>query len=458
MSTEPINDLIAPPAPDALPDVRVSPPGPASRAWLARLAAVESPNVTCVGPEFPVVWAAARGAAVRDVDGNTYVDATSAFGVSLIGHAHPEIVAAASAQVATLAHGMGDVHPPSVRIALLERLVALAPEGLSHAVLCTGGAEAVEVALKTAALATGKAGVLSFDGAYHGLALGALDVTSRRDFRTPFWSMLGRNATFAPFPDPRHPPRGVSPEAVLEHCLGAVERALAGRASGSPPIGAVIVEPIQGRGGTRIPPDGLLTGLRALCDTHGALLVFDEIMTGLGRTGRLWACDHEGLVPDLLCVGKALGGGFPVSACLGRADVVAAWGPSTGEALHTSTFLGHPVASSAALAALHVTVRDDIPGRASDRGEVLMRALRDRLGADPRVRSLRGRGLMIGFDLVDPSTGSPDPAEAFRRTCAALRRGVLVLPAGVLGETIQLLPPACVTDAQIAAIAEAVAA
>ncbi|MCZ7617768.1 MAG: aspartate aminotransferase family protein [Myxococcota bacterium] len=298
-------------------------PGPRSRALAARLARVESRNVTCLAPEPPIFWERAAGANVWDADGNRFVDLGAGFGVASAGHAHPRIVAAIAEQSATLLHAMGDVHPAVVKVELLERLTALFPgAGPARAVLGSSGSDAVEAALETALLATGHAGVLAFEGAYHGLSLGALDTTWRPEFRDPFAARLPGTTVFARFGD-----------------LADVER-VACRAPHA--IGAVLVEPIQGRGGERIPPAGFLRALRALCDREGWLLLADEIYTGLGRTGRTWAVDHEDVVPDLLCAGKGLAGGMPLSACIGRAGVMDAWPESTGESLHTQTFLGHP--------------------------------------------------------------------------------------------------------------------
>jgi 4-aminobutyrate aminotransferase/(S)-3-amino-2-methylpropionate transaminase len=326
--------------PRSLPPALISAvPGPRSRALAARLARVESRNVTCLAPAPPIFWERAAGANVWDADGNRFVDLGAGFGVASAGHGHPRIVAAIAGQAASLLHAMGDVHPATVKVELLERLTALYPGGVAaRAVLGSSGSDAVEAALETALLATGRAGVVAFEGAYHGLSLGALDTTWRREFREPFTARLPGATVFARF--------------------GAVADVERVAQTASQPIGAVLVEPIQGRGGERLPPDGFLAALRALCDREGWLLIADEIYTGLGRTGRTWAVDHEGVVPDLLCVGKGLAGGMPLSACLGRVEVMDAWPASTGESLHTQTFVGHPPGCAAALVARDV-LRDE---------------------------------------------------------------------------------------------------
>jgi 4-aminobutyrate aminotransferase-like enzyme len=202
-----------------------------------------------------------------------------------------------------------------------------------------------------------------------------------------------------------------------------------------------------------VPPDGFLRGLRDLCDAHGVLLILDEIFTGLGRTGRQFACNHEGVVPDLLCIGKALGGGFPLSACLGLPHVMASWGEARGEALHTSTFLGHPVACAAALATLAVMHDEGIAARAKQLGSLLLAELRAGL-TSPWVAEVRGRGLLLGVELHDPDTKQPAPRVVWRTVVEAMRRGILVLPCGVHGHVLQLTPPAVLTEAQRGALVE----
>jgi 4-aminobutyrate aminotransferase-like enzyme len=425
-----------------LPHLVTTPPGPLSRSMALRLGEVESRNVTFRSPEFPVFWEAARGANVRDVDGNVFLDLTSAFGVAAAGHSHPAIARAIAHQAERLVHGMGDVHPPALKVELMERLLALAPWPEGRGVLASSGSEAVEIALKTALLASGKPGILAFEGGYHGLTLGALGATHRMDFREPFQERLYPGVAWAPFPLPGREGAGAGPRALEE-----VRRILARGTENGDAIGAVLVEPIQGRAGVRVPPPGFLSGLAEAARKAGAVLIFDEIFTGFGRTGSLFAFQHEGVVPDLLCVGKALGGGMPLSACLGSREVMDAWPHSLGEALHTSTFLGHPLACASALAFLDVMEEEGLVDVASRRGSRLLEQLRRSLAGREGVLEVRGRGFLVGIELAEPD-GAP-PAPGVSLAMEALRQGVIVLPAGERGEVVELSPPMMITDEQM---------
>jgi 4-aminobutyrate aminotransferase-like enzyme len=427
-----------------LPHVVSAIPGPRSRSLTSRLGEVESRNVTFHSSAFPVFWEEARGANVRDVDGNVYLDLTAAFGVAAAGHAHPSISAAIANQAERLIHGMGDVHPPALKVELMERLLGLAPWPEGRGVLANSGSEAVEIALKTALLASGKPGILAFEGGYHGLTLGALGVTHRNDFRLPFEQRLYPGVCWAPFPLPgRHGP-GAGPRALDE-----VRRLLAAGAPNGDPIGAVLVEPIQGRGGVRVPPPGFLSGLAEVTRQAGAVLIFDEILTGFGRTGAHFAFQHEGVIPDVLCVGKALGGGLPLSACLGSREVMDAWPPSTGEALHTSTFLGHPLACAAALAFLDVLEGEELADLAARKGARLLERLRRGLEGSPVVREIRGRGFLVGIELEQGPSQDGKAGAGVVLALEGLREGLLLLPAGERGEVVELAPPLTLTDEQL---------
>ncbi|MCU0670938.1 MAG: aspartate aminotransferase family protein [Myxococcota bacterium] len=390
-------------------------PGPRSRAWAERLARVESRNVTALAPDVPIFWERAAGSNVWDADGNRFVDLGAGFGVANAGHAHPRVVAALRDQSERLLHAMGDLHPATVKVELLEALVRRFPGGApARAVLGSSGSDAVECALKTAQLATGRAGVVAFEGAYHGLGYGALDTTWRALFRQPFAARLPGATVFARFGD-------------------AADARRAARESRTP-IGAVLVEPIQGRGGERIPPDGFLRELRALCDAEGWRLIAVEVYTGVGRTGRWFACEHEGVVPDLLCVGKGLASGMPISACIGTEAVMRAWPDPAGEAMHTQTFLGHPPGCAAALASMAVLEDEKLVARAAELGAIALAELRRRLAGRAHLRDVRGRGLLLAVEC--------DTGETALRACGeALRRGVIVVPSGDRGEVVAITPP-----------------
>lgn len=361
----------------------------------------------------PIVWAEARGANVVDVDGNVYVDLASGFGVASIGHAHPRVVAAIEAQARALIHGFGDVHPSAPKIALLERLAALAPWPDARVILGAHGGDAIEAALKTAVLATGRPGVIAFEGGYHGLGHGPLALCGYSPaFRAPFAAQLSPHVEIVPW-------GSIAPIAR------AIDR-------GS--IGAIVIEPIQGRGGLRLPPRGWLAEIGALARARDVLVIADEILVGLGRCGARWISIEEGLEPDLLCTGKALGGGMPISACLGRAELMRSWGDPRGEAIHTATFFGHPIACATALATLEVIDELDLAHEARVRGARWIAALREVGARHGCVREVRGRGMLIGIEL-DAGT------RVLRAVPALLARGWITLPAGMGAESIQILPP-----------------
>jgi acetylornithine/succinyldiaminopimelate/putrescine aminotransferase len=404
---------------DLLPRLVVPPPGPRARELAAQLAAFEAPGVNTVGGGPVPLWREARGANVLDVDGNRYVDLTAGFGVALVGHRHPAVVAAVRRQAGRLVHGFGDVHAHPGRVALAAALAARAPMSDAAVYFAAGGADAVEVALKTALLASGRPGILAFAGGYHGSTLGALAAGGRDAFREPFAAHLHAHTELLPFGAP----------------AAALARLLRGGA-----IGCVLAEPVQGRAGVVLPPAGWLAELADLARRHGALLVLDEILTGGGRTGPFFACTADGVEPDLLCCGKALAGGLPFAAVLGRRALLDAW-PADGEALHTATFLAHPLACAAALATLRVLDDPVFVARAAALAVALEEALAE-LAALPGVRAVRGRGLLWGVELA--------PGDAVRWARRALAAGVLALPGGARGEVLELLPPAVLTPRQLA--------
>lgn len=374
---------------------------------------------------------------MRDVDGNTYIDLTAGFAVAAAGHANHAVVRAATIQMRTLSHALGDVHPAEMKLHLLERLAHLSPGTLNVAILASAGAEAVEAALKTALLFSGRPGILAFEHAYHGLTYGALATTWRSDFRAPFARQLFKGVRFAPYP------RAGTP---VHEAMRNVHRAVAHAQKGDVPIGCVIVEPVQGRGGIVVPPQGFLPALRAFCDERKIVLVFDEIYCGMGRTGRWFACGHSDTVPDILVVGKALTGMLPLSAAIGTREVMNAWPASTGEAIHTSTFLGNPIACAAALAQLEQIEKHRLVERAASLGAWL----RSRLEEWRRFKcvvDVRGYGLMQGVELrsVHPAA---EPL-ALNITRRLLREGILMLAEGTHAEVLAFTPPLTITRTQL---------
>lgn len=441
----------------------------------------ESRNVTFVEDDgsWPIVWERARGETVWDADGKLYLDLTAAFGVAACGHANPRVVRAGREQMGRLLHAMGDVHPHALKAQLARELSrvtferwtrkpspARAAAGLKRArgnkpnttsggilqaraktIFCNSGFEAVEAALKTALLATGKPDVIAFEGGYHGLGYGALNATHRSHFRSPFLAQLGRFGHFAPF---ARQDGGDYPAEQLERSEAAVRKLFKAHE-----IGAVLVEPVQVRGGINLPHPEFLPMLRHACNEHRALLVLDEIYTGFGRTGRWFACEHFGVTPDVICLGKALTGGFPLSACVGRAAVMdAAWPPSPGEAIHTSTFLGHPVGCAMALAQIAELRARDLVRQSAKRGEFLLRQLAElprtfKAGEGEQVRlTSRGLGLLAGVELSQQ--GSPATAVSLRLIKQLLHRGYILLPEGEHANVISFTPPLTISERQLA--------
>lgn len=438
-----------------LPELVTSIPGPRSRELAIELRAHESRNVTYVSPGFPVFWERAHGTNVWDVDGNRFLDLTSGFGVAGLGYTPEKIVAAVQDQVAQLYHAMGDVHPSAEKAALCRRLSQLTFEkwklGAGKVILTNSGGEAVEAALKTAWLATKRRGVLAFTGSYHGLGYGALTVTGRTLFRDPFAAQLADFATFMPFPDCQHCPfgaKGREPSVCLPDCMNTF-LARAEKLLSTKKIGAILVEPVQGRGGEVAPPDWFLPALRSLANQSGALLIFDEIYTGFHRTGHRFACDHWKVRPDLVCLGKALTSGFPLAACVGRSKIMDdAWPESTGEALHTSTFLGNPLGCRMALESLDLLEAEPWSRRAGKLGDHLQKGLRRLQGMSKRWGWIRGLGLMRGLEVLDAS-GRPDAVCAGQLVEAMLARGIILLSGGVGQNVLSFTPPFVVSEAEI---------
>jgi [amino-group carrier protein]-gamma-(L-lysyl/L-ornithyl)-L-glutamate aminotransferase len=380
----------------------------------AAIIALESAHTSGVYPKRPLALVRGLGARVWDADGNEYVDCAGGQGAANLGHAHPAIVRAVSEQASRLI-SCPEIFYNDQRALLLDRLTAAAPAGMERAFLCNSGAEAVEAALKFARLSTGRHEIVATMRGFHGRTMGALSATWTRAYREPFEPLV---------PGFRHAPYNDA-EAI--------------RSAITPQTAAVILEAVQGEGGVHPSDPGYLAGVKAVCEARGALLIVDEIQTGFGRTGKMFACEHDGVQPDLMCVAKSMAGGLPMGACLIGPRVRAL--PAMA---HGSTFGGNPLVCAAALAALTVLREDDLPGRAARLGEYL----KERLEAvrSPLVRQVRGLGLMIGIELRVKVTPVLQALQA---------RGVLALPAGAT--VLRLLPPLVIEREDLDRVIEAIA-
>jgi len=364
----------------------------------------EAAHFLPVVKRLPVALVEGRGSIVRDVAGREYVDLTAGWGVTCIGHCHPALVEAISSQAGRLMQTT-NLFYTLPQLDLIEKLAALAPAEITRSLLVNSGTEAVEGALKLAHRATGRAKFVSTEGSFHGRTLGALRVIGQAKHREPYAALLPAPA-IVPYGD-----RAAAEAAIDEETA------------------AFIVEPVQGEGGVRVPPEGYLPEVRRICRERGALLILDEIQTGIGRTGKMLALEHESVVPDVLTLGKGLGGGFPIGAFLTTEAVAKT--VSLGD--HGGTYIGNPVASAAANAVLEVVAEEKLPERAAELGGRVQARLRDFAGGHPdRVSEVRGRGLLIGLVLRDPEKAAALPVRA-------IERGVLVNVTA--GNVVRLFPP-----------------
>jgi 4-aminobutyrate aminotransferase/(S)-3-amino-2-methylpropionate transaminase len=433
------------------PLLRMPPPGAMSRAWLGRLQGVDAPwtearrarRAQLLGFDHaPIVIATAKGSNLFDLDGNRFVDFAAAFGAALVGHGNSRVVRTLEMQLERTLFGLGDVYPTDAKIGLTERLARLFPEPGARVLFGLSGSDAIDAAMKTALLATGRPGILAFEGSYHGLGTGPLAACGLRpEFRVPFAPHLTPHVRFLPYPSA--PRRDGSGGDSLERALAAVETACT-----SGEIGALLVEPVLGRGGVVVPPAGFLAGLREICTRHGVLLVADEIWTGLGRSGAMLCSVEDGVIPDLVCLAKGLGGGVPISACIGKGSVMEAWRTPKGravsaeeqeeqphgEAIHTSTYAGSPLACATALAMLDTVIGTKLVQRSRDEGAAFREALSAALGEGTRVVDVRGRGFMIGIEVEGGAR------RGLGLMHDLLQKGYVALTGGN-GDVVTLTPP-----------------
>ncbi len=357
---------------------------------------------------FPITIVEGKGARVKDDEGREYIDLVAGIAVNVLGHCHPAVVEAITEQASRLIH-CSNLYYNEPQAEAAKLLAETAPGDLNRVFFCNSGTESMECAIKLARKYTGRTKFIAFEHGFHGRTLGSLSATWKPEFREPFEPLV---------PGFEHVPYGD---------LDAVEEAIDEDTAG------VIVEPVQGEGGVRVPPEGFLKGLRELCDEYGALLIVDEVQTGMGRTGRFFAFEHEGIVPDIVCLAKGLGGGVPVGATIAREEVAEAFEPGD----HGSTFGGNPLACAAVVATVRTVLEEDLPKAAERKGELAMEILSE---IEDHVVEVRGKGLMIGIEV-----GDEDRAEEIAREM--LDRGVLVNVTS--GDVIRLVPPLVIEEEEL---------
>jgi len=417
------------------PHIMTELPGPKARAMIARDAEVISPSYP---RDYPFVMSHGRGTEVWDVDGNRFLDFAAGIAVCATGHAHPKLVEAVREAAGEFLHISSDYWHERM-IALAERLARLAPTGEpAMSFLCQSGTEAVEGAIKLARYVTGRPRFIGFLGGFHGRSMGSLAFTSSKYTQQKGFGQTMPGVTHVPFPDPFRPlfAGADQGEAVLDYIRMLFERSV-------PPsdVAAILIEPIQGEGGYLVPPPGFLAGLRELCDTHGILLIFDEVQSGVGRTGRMFACEHDGVAPDIMTLAKGLGSGLPIGAVVAKRRLMQQW----QRGAHGNTYGGNPIACAAAIATLDL-VESEYAANAATVGAYFMDRLRD-LGRDyPCIGEVRGRGLMIGMELVEADR-SPAKALCDALTTRAFHNGLLLLSCGA--STVRFMPPLSLTRDEV---------
>ncbi len=419
--------------------VKEQPADDSQEEWLAR----ERAHLSQVLYRYtPIVVDHAQGSYMYSVDGRRYLDFASGIAVTNLGHGHPAVVAAAKAQLDKVIHtSVVAHHQPAIELA--ERIAALAPGKLDKVFFANSGAEAVEGAIKLARYTTGRPALIAFQGAFHGRTYGALSLTASKSYYRERYEPFLPGVYHVPYPYPYRNPTGTSDEATLEYVFGYIDEMLDTRV---PPknIAAFIVEPVLGEGGYVVPPAGFMPRLRALCDQHGILLIADEVQSGYGRTGKMFACEHTGVVPDIMTLAKSIASGLPLSAVVATSKLMDKWEP----AAHGSTFGGNPVSCAAGIATLDVFEREGILANAAARGAELMRRLRDLQRRLPAIGEVRGLGLMVGVELVNKDgSANKDLQKKVRQVC--LDSGMVVLSCGPHDNVLRLVPPLNLSQAEL---------
>src|SRR6266849_5355756 len=405
------------------PQIKTSLPGPNAKAIIDRDKTVVSPSYT---RGYPLVIERGSGAMVEDVDGNVFLDCAAGIAVNSTGHSHPDVVKAITDQAQKFLHMSGTdfYYEPQVRLA--EELAAIAPiQGGVRSFFGNSGTEAIEACLKLSRYTTGRQNIIAFLGGFHGRSMGSLSLTASKAIQRRGFGPLLPGVYHAPFPDRYRPPLGATAESCAAACIDYIEHQLFRHLVSPDEVAAIVVEPIQGEGGYVVAPDEFLQGLRELTARHGILLVVDEVQSGMGRSGKMFAIEFTGVEPDMMAIAKGIASGMPRGVDVARADLMA-WAPGT----HASTFGGNPVSCAAALATIAL-LKDRLVANAAEVGGHMMDGLKALAGRHPLIGDVRGRGLMIGVELVrDRQTKERATDERDAVVSGAFTRGLLVLGAG----------------------------
>jgi 4-aminobutyrate aminotransferase len=411
---------------------------------------MESANLTPVlGRYFERTWSHGEGHRLYDTDGRPYLDFANGIAVTALGHGHPRVTAAIHAQVDRLIGPINAIGFTAPISELAEALAATFPDPLDSVMFLNSGSEAIDGALKLARRVTGRPGIIAFRGGFHGRTFGATSVTtSNLNYRTGYEPLLP-GVHFAPYPI-AYPGFHGDEDAASAASLAGLEALLKSVVAPSA-VAAILIEPVLGEGGYVPAPAPFLRALRALANEHGILLIADEVQSGYGRTGAMWAFEHARIVPDIVCVAKAIANGLPLSAIVSSRALQERW----GRGAHGSTYGGNPVACAAGLAVLQTIADEDLIANARGRGEELVSGLGKIAAEDDRIGDIRGLGLMIGVEFTrDRATGEPDPLLPDRLMAACADAGLLVLTCGRQHEVMRWIPPLDVTGAEIAEAVE----
>src|ERR1039457_1521372 len=422
-----------------LPHLAGPMPGPRAKTIMERDARAVSSSYT---RGYPLVVESAAGAMVQDVDGNRFLDFNAGIAVVATGHCHPRVVEAIQKQAARLIHMSGTDFYYEELVALAEKLAEIAPGETPRRVsFGNSGAEAIEGSIKLARYATGRDKIIAFLGGFHGRTLGALSLTASKAVQRRHFGPLLPGVVHAPYPYCYRCPFGREPESCAVECVKHIEDTLLKTISPAEETAAIVVEPVQGEGGYVVPPRKFFDELARVAQQNGILLIFDEVQSGMGRTGKMWAAEHFGAVPDILAVAKGIASGMPLGATVARADLMT-WPPGA----HASTFGGNPVACAAALVTIEL-LQQELVENARAMGAILMERMRQWPARFPMVGDVRGLGLMLGIEMVrDQTTREKAPAWRDRAVTLAFERGLLVLGAG--DNTLRLCPPLVITRDQ----------